>query len=260
MPNVISADGTKIAYEREGTGPLLIMVDGALCSRSMGPMKSIAKLLSSNFSVVRYDRRGRNDSGDTIPYSIDREVEDLASLIKHLNEAPFIFGISSGAVLILHAAIHGLQFRKIALFEPPATPVSASATQFQDHTSQLRAFVDSDRADLAVKYFLSKMVGVPKFVISVMQILPMWTKLKKLGKTLPYDAIITRPGVLTSLKLKSILTPTLVLWGQKSPPFMKEAASQIAENLPQAKTQELPKQNHNASAKSLAPALINFFT
>src|ERR1041385_3521219 len=78
---VISKDGTRIAYEKSGIGPLLILVDGDLCSRAFGPMPQLAQLLPGNFTVITYDRRGRNESSDTQPYSVEREIEDIEALI-----------------------------------------------------------------------------------------------------------------------------------------------------------------------------------
>jgi pimeloyl-ACP methyl ester carboxylesterase len=261
MPTVISADGTKIAYELSGSGPSIILVDGALCSRTIGPMKSIAKLLSSNFTVIQYDRRGRNESGDTKPYSIDREIEDLAALMKELNEEPFVFGISSGAVLILHAAIRGLRFKKIALFEPPVHPTDEHSlgASSPDHTACLTEFIDSNQPDLALKYFLTTMVAIPKLIVGMMRFLPLWKKLKAIAHTLPYDATLTRLGTLTKSELKSIHTTTLVLWGEKSPPFLREAAAEISENLPRSRGRGLKRQTHNVSAKALVPTLKEYF-
>jgi pimeloyl-ACP methyl ester carboxylesterase len=78
-----SADGTLIAYERFGDGPPIILVGGALTSalRSFRPFVDLAQALSSTFTVYTYDRRGRGDSGDTQPYAVDREIDDLEALI-----------------------------------------------------------------------------------------------------------------------------------------------------------------------------------
>src|SRR5215510_1242343 len=116
---VVSNDGTLIAYDRIGAGPPVILVDGALCSRALGPMPGIARLLAERFSVFTYDRRGRGDSGDTAPYAVERELDDLDALIREAGGAAHVFGISSGAVLALTAAARGLRITRLAVYEAP---------------------------------------------------------------------------------------------------------------------------------------------
>ena len=119
MKKVISKDGTAIAYDKAGNGPLVILVDGALCSRAFGPMPKLAKLLTNDFTVITYDRRGRNESTDTKPYAVEREIEDIGALINDNGGPAFVVGFSSGAALALAAAAHGLNISKLALYEPP---------------------------------------------------------------------------------------------------------------------------------------------
>src|SRR5687768_4252071 len=115
---VVSRDGTAIVYERSGTGPALILVDGAFCSRAFGPSPKLARLLAQHFTVYTYDRRGRGQSGDSQPYAREREVEDLAALIQQAGGEAFLVGLSSGAALALEAAASGLSVAKVAAFEP----------------------------------------------------------------------------------------------------------------------------------------------
>ncbi|MDP9188446.1 MAG: alpha/beta fold hydrolase, partial [Actinomycetota bacterium] len=114
-----SRDGTTIAFERAGEGPPLILVDGALCYRSFGPMPRLAELLAADFAVYRYDRRGRGESGDTTPYAVERELEDLEAVINETGGPAFVFGLSSGAALALEAAASGRPVSGLALYEPP---------------------------------------------------------------------------------------------------------------------------------------------
>src|SRR4029078_815550 len=104
MNHVRSQDGTLIAYERSGAGPALILVDGALCSRSFGPSPKLAALLARHFTVYAYDRRGRGQSGDTPPYTPAREVEDIAALVEAAGGSASLLGLSSGGALALSAA------------------------------------------------------------------------------------------------------------------------------------------------------------
>ncbi len=98
---------------RAASGPV-ILVDGALCNRAFGPMPELAKLLAPHFTVINYDRRGRNESGDTNPYSPEREIEDIDALIQAVGGPVFLAGISSGAALALRAAARGLNIKKLA--------------------------------------------------------------------------------------------------------------------------------------------------
>src|SRR4051794_6315211 len=119
MPTVTSADGTSIAYEVAGAGPAVILVDGAMCHRSGGPMRPLAALLRSRFTVYAYDRRGRGDSGDTAPYAVAREVEDLAALVEAAGGAACAYAISSGGALVLAAVAAGVPLTRLAIYEPP---------------------------------------------------------------------------------------------------------------------------------------------
>jgi pimeloyl-ACP methyl ester carboxylesterase len=223
-------------------------------------MGLVAKLLEPTCTVFQYDRRGRNESGDASPYSMEREIEDLEALAKEAGGSPFVFGISSGAVLIARAAIKGLPFKKIGLFEPPLElQKSPKETAGTDHSVQLKKDLSSGRPGDAIQYFLKSMVGVPSVVVMVMRLLPVWSKLKAVSHTLLYDAEITKEGSLSASDVASIQEPTIVIWGEKSSPFLKEAAQRFSSNLPNATGLELKGQSHNASGKVLVPVLNHFF-
>lgn len=119
VSSVRSADGTTIAFERSGAGPALILVEGAGCYREFGPLRSLSEWLAADFTVFTYDRRGRGESTDTLPYAIEREVDDLAALIAEAGGSASLYGVSSGALLALQAAASGLAISRLALFEPP---------------------------------------------------------------------------------------------------------------------------------------------
>ena len=118
MDKVISKDGTSIAFDKTGKGPALVLVDGAFCFRTYGVTPKLAPLLSCDFTVYSYDRRGRGDSSDTPPYSVDKEIEDLQKVIEQTGEVPFICGFSSGGALVLRAMEKGIKVKRTALFEP----------------------------------------------------------------------------------------------------------------------------------------------
>jgi pimeloyl-ACP methyl ester carboxylesterase len=263
MNTVQSRDGTTIAFEQTGEGPALILVDGALCYRESGPMRGLAKELASHFTVVVYDRRGRGESSDTRPYAVEREVEDLEAIIKHLGGSAYVFGISSGAALALETANRDRSIRKLALYEAPFIVDSTRDPIPSDFLDRLKAFVAANRRADAVKMFM-KLVGVPGFFIALMRFMPAWSKLTGIAHTLPYDISLVKDfevgKPLPRERWQSATMPTLVADGGKSPAWMRNAMQQLADVLPHASYRTLDRQTHMVNPKVLAPALVEFFT
>ena len=252
-----SRDGTAIAYERSGEGPALILVDGALCSRTFGPMPKLAPLLARHFTVYMYDRRGRGDSGDTQPYSREREVEDIAALIHEAGGPAFLVGLSSGAALALEAAASGLDVRKVAAYEPPFVGNGGGA----DYETELKRLLAAGDRGGAVKYFMRDMVGAPVPIVVMMQLMPwIWRKLKAVAHTLPYDAAVMNGFQVPAARLASVKVPTLALHGSKTDARLKKAALAVAEAVPGARHRALAGQTHNVKPTVLAPAVVEFFT
>ena len=183
---VRSKDGTSIAFDRVGTGPAVVLVDGALCHRRMGPMGSLATVLAPHFTVCTYDRGGRGESGHTEPYAIEREVEDLQGVIEATGGSALVCGISSGAVLALDAARRGVSGRKLALYEAPFIVDDTRTPLAPDYLARLTEMIAHDRRGEAVKYFMAA-VQVPKVFVVLMSILPSWKGLKATAPTLVHD-------------------------------------------------------------------------
>ena len=141
VTQITSADGTPISVEHIGSGPSLVLVDGAFCGRSFGPARALATTLADSFTVYFYDRRGRGDSGDTRPYSVEREIEDLAAVITHAGGDPYVYGISSGAALALEAAAAGIPMRKLATYEAPYTGIGNVDGTPVDHAGHLNSLL-----------------------------------------------------------------------------------------------------------------------
>ena len=259
MAKVTSKDGTQIAYDKTGSGFPVILVDGALCSRDFGPMLKLAQLLAPNFTVINYDRRGRNESGNTKPYAAEREIEDIEALINEAGGSAFVFGISSGAALSLAAAASGLNIPKLALYEPPFMVDDEGHHPPVDSLEQLKAMIAQDRRADAVKFFMRDMVGVPAFVVFIMKLMPIFKKLKAVAHTLPYDVTILGDFSLPEKRAASVKTPTLVSGGDKSPASMQHAVKKLAEVIPGSKLEILKGQTHNVSEKVIAPVLTKFF-
>ncbi len=262
MQTVLSKDGAAIAFDKSGKGPPLILVYGALCYRASGPMGPLAALLAPHFTVFTYDRRGRGDSGDSAPYAVEREVEDIDALIQEAGGSAFVYGISSGAALALEAANRGLAIRKLALYEAPFIVDDSRPPIPDDYLARLNGLIASDRRGGAVRLFM-KLVGVPAIFVAIMRFMPAWRKLKAVAHTLPYDITIVqdnqRGKPLPAKGWASVTAPTLVIAGGKSPAWMRHGMQALADVLPNARRHTLEGQTHMVDPKALAPALVEFF-
>jgi pimeloyl-ACP methyl ester carboxylesterase len=262
MQKVISRDGTSIAFEKSGTGPVLILVDGALCYRACGPMESLSKLLRQNFSVITYDRRGRGESGDTKPYAPEREIEDIAALMDAAGGSAFLFGASSGAAIALEAAARLKGVRKLALYEAPFIVDDSREPITIEYLAGINEAITSSKPGVAVGLFM-KSVGVPAALLVIMRLMPVWKKLKSVAHTLPNDFAFVNDNQqgkpLAAGPWTRINVPALVLVGGKSPDWMQHGMKDLARVLPRARLRSLEGQSHIINAKVVAPALTEFF-
>jgi pimeloyl-ACP methyl ester carboxylesterase len=262
---VRSKDGTEIAFEKSGTGPVVVLVPGALSDRRGGA--PLAARLAPRFTVIAYDRRGRGSSGDTRPYDVAREVEDIEALIDHAGGSAHLFGTSSGAALALEAAtrLPG-KVKKAALFEPPFVTDDSRPPMPPDLDARLKGMLAAGRRGDAVEYFMSKAVLVPPEPLAQMRRSPMWPDMEKLAHTLPYDMEVMGDTLfgkpLPAERWKAAKMPVLVLEGGRSGSWMRNSARSLAKVLPDATHQTLEGQDHSApftAAPAVAAALVEFF-
>ena len=262
MEKVISKDGTPIAVDIVGSGPALILVDGAMCSRGFGPMPALAKELAQQFTVYHYDRRGRGDSGDGVNYSVEREIEDLEAVIHKAGGSAMVFGASSGAALAAEAARRIRSIRRLALYEAPYVVDETHEPLPPTFIADTKTLIATNRRGDAVKKFM-RYVGTPRIAVTVMSCLPLWKKLTKIAHTLPNDLEIIAPHhqaqPLPKDKWAAITIPTLVMAGGKSPAWMKNAMREWADVLPNSVHQTLAGQTHMVKQDVLAAELIEFF-
>jgi len=260
MNTFTSRDGTRIAYDVRGSGPAVILIDGAWCGRNMGPMPKLAPLLAPHFTVYNYDRRSRGDSDLSTDYSPDREYEDLARLIDIAGGSASLYGTSSGAALALFAAARGLPVDRLAIFEPPFTDVPGGKPMPVGYQAEVERLVVGDRrADLA-KFFMVKMIGMPSIMMPLMRLNPAWKAMLHNAPSLPHDTAVMEGYGFPTAVARSIRVPTIVMSGDKTFKQLKEPVRLARETIPGARFASLPGQSHDAAAELVAPVLIDFFT
>jgi pimeloyl-ACP methyl ester carboxylesterase len=256
METVTSRDGTEIAFDRVGQGPPVILVSGGSVDRMS--LAGLSGQLSSDLTVLNYDRRGRGPSGDTQPYAIDREIEDIEAVIEAAGGEAGIFGSSSGAVLAMFAAGAGLPITKLAMWEPPYMP-DGMPTPPADQVEQYERMVAEGRRGDAVEYFMSKVVGMPPEFVAGARSQPWWSATEALAHTLAYDARIMGDYRIPTDRAANVKVPALVIAGGADMPFMRDTAAALAEALPDGETRFLDGQGHDVDMAVLAPVLTGFF-
>jgi pimeloyl-ACP methyl ester carboxylesterase len=254
----VSRDGTPLAYESTGQGPAVILVSGAMSTG--GTVAPLAVPLSDRFRVLVYDRRGRGASGDTAPYAVAREVEDLAALIEAAGGEASLYGISSGGALVLEAAACGLPVRRVAVYETPFADFSEhGAKERAEYTESLTAALAQGRRGDAVELFL-RLTGMPDGMIQGARRSPMWPGMEAVAPTLAYDNAVLGDGLLPRDRLAAITVPVLAVAGSASPDWMREATKAVAEAVPHGSYRSLEGQTHMVDPNALAPVLAEFFT
>jgi pimeloyl-ACP methyl ester carboxylesterase len=257
---VTSADGTTIVVETVGSGPALVLVDGALCSLEFGPARDVAAQLAGHFTVHLYDRRGRGGSGDTLPYAVEREVDDLAAVIAAAGADVFVMGQSSGASLALEAAAAGVPMRGLAVYEAPYVGVTPVRGRTPDYLADLQGLLAQDKRGAMVDYFMVRMVGGPAFLPVMMRLMPkVWRQLTAVAPTLLNDTRILGDFEVHPERLGAVRVPTLVMGGSKAKPNMMKAVEDVAAAVTGRPPVILAGQTHNVSPAVLVPELIAFF-
>jgi pimeloyl-ACP methyl ester carboxylesterase len=258
METTTSRDGTMIAYDVHGDGPPLVYITGATCSRTFLPVVRDSKILASAFRIVTYDRRGRGASSDTPPWSVAREVEDIEALIEALGGEAFLYGHSSGAVLAMHAALKlAPKVRGLMMYDAPWVHDTAEREEYAVLRTQVELLLDKGKNAAATRRFLTG-IGMPRWFVTMLPLLPGWRTMVELAPTLRYDLALTAD--LPPLRLAAeVRVPTHVLVGERSPSQLHEVARAVAGAVPGATFTTVPKQDHMVAARSLLPVLIDRF-
>jgi hypothetical protein len=255
MKTVASKDGTTIALDESGKGPAVVIVGGILGDRSQ--QAPLAVLLAEHFTVFNYDRRGRGESGFTPPYTIEREIEDLAAVIKDAGGSAFVYGTSGCAVIALEAAISGVVMRKLALWEPPYI-IPGSRPVPKDYQAQLTEMLEADRRGDMVELFMTQAVGMPAEFVAQMRNAPWWRAQEAVAHTLVYEATLMGDFSMPKTGFAMVTMPTLVIDGGEIP-WLSLSAQAVADALPNAQRRTLKGQPHNVDAAAIAPTLVEFF-
>ncbi len=258
MYTTASADGTMIAYERDGSGPPIIMVVGAFNTRAT--TAPLAAALAGKFTVLNYDRRGRGGSSDTLPYSVKREIEDIDALIAEAGGSAALFGYSSGATLALKAAADGLAITKLAVYDPPFVVDDSHPLLPANFAEQLAKLVAAGRRGEAVELYQRVAVGIPEEVVARMRQAPFRPGLEAIAHTLVYDATVIGDLALPPDLAASVTVPTLVIDGEHSPPIMHRAAEILGQRLANGRRCTLAGQSHDISPDATAPVLEEFLS
>jgi hypothetical protein len=256
MNRLTSSDGTTIAFERSGDGPPVILVCGGSTDRTANA--PLSELLAEHFTVFNYDRRGRGDSGDTAPYAVEREIEDIDAVIAVAGGSASVYGTSSGAALALEAAASGLAITKLALWEPSYI-VEGRPRPPADTARIYAELVAAGRRGDAVEYFMAKVVGLPPEFVAEARKAPWWPAQEALAHTLAYDATIMGDYSLPAERVASVMVATLVIDGGASFPWIRKTAQAIADIIPHAQRRTLEGQTHNVAAEAITPVLVEFF-
>jgi pimeloyl-ACP methyl ester carboxylesterase len=260
---VTSRDGTAIAFERRGDGPAVILVGGGFDDGAENA--PLAAALAGEFTVYNYSRRGRGKSGDTQPYALAREIEDVAALIALAGGSAHVHGVSSGGALVLEAAAAGVAFDHIAVYEIPWNMADDWPRRWGDYVARLHAALARQSRGEAVELFL-RVAGSADDGIASLQRSPYWAGMRELAHTLAYDAACLGDGRPPAERLARITRPTLVATGADHAPASPEwvraldaAADEVAARIPRARRRRLAGESHVVNAETFAPVLAHFF-
>jgi pimeloyl-ACP methyl ester carboxylesterase len=263
--HVTSKDGTSIAYDRQGSGPAVILVGGGLDDGSENA--PLATELAKHLTVYNYARRGRGDSGDTLPYALEREIEDIEALIAEAGGSAHLFGVSSGGALALEAAAAGLAIDRLAVYEAPYTIGVAASQRWQEYVEQLGPALAEGRRGDALELFM-RLAGSSEEDIARAKNSPMWPGLEALAHTLAYDAACVGNGQPPTARLAKIKQSTLVATGEAGldphtrglpSGYFERAAEAVAASIPHGERQTFEGQTHVADPKVVASVLERFF-
>ncbi len=253
---VTSKDGSKVAFEKSGNGPAIVIVS-AMPDRSANGQ--LVSLLEPHFTVYNYDRRGRGGTEDSKPYAIEREYEDLEAILDEAGGSAYVYGSSGMGIFALKAAAYGLndKFKKLIVWEPPFIVPGSRPAVPADYRQQLEKLLAEDRRGDMAELFLTAAAGIPAEYVKPLRDTPYWPAFEESAPALVHDAAMTGDFSIPET-LKNVTVSTLVLDGGTTP-WLTAGAEAVAQYLPKATRQTLADQQHNVEATVIALALIAYF-
>ncbi len=254
---VVSADGSRIAYETTGSGPLMVCIFGAICHRKFFPVRRDVQELAKEFTVVNYDRRGRGESNENSTWSLAREIEDIAALLEAHGGKAILYGHSSGAVIALEAALMlNERVEKVVLYDPSYVSNPSDKKEFLTLKAEVEHLLSIGKRSQALKTFLAG-IGMPALFVALLPFFPGWTTMKKMAHTIMYDISVTEDLVPVD-RLQYIRRPTLLLAGGKSPQSIQEVFRTLAQTIPQCESSLVADQDHMVSMNAILPQMTKF--
>ena len=264
MDRVVSKDGTAIACTRSGDGPAVVLVGGGLDDGTENA--ALVPALAGSCTVANYARRGRGASGDTPPYALEREIEDLAAVVDALGGRAHAFGASSGGALLLEAAAAGVPLDRVAVWEVPYAVGEDAVAAWQEYAAALREALGRDDRDLALELFM-RLAGSPQELVEQVRRSEHWPAMRTLAPTLAHDAACLGDGPPPVDRLRTVRQPVLVLTGpggedavqELAGDFMGASADAVAAALPDATRRRLAQGGHMVDPAVLGPVLTDWF-
>ncbi|MET3719601.1 MULTISPECIES: alpha/beta hydrolase [unclassified Arthrobacter] len=253
IQHVKSADGTLLAVESFGDGEPLIVLGGALSTRAA--VQQYVPFLATDFSVIGVDRRGRGDSGDTPPYAVEREVEDVAAIVRAVGGSAKVYGHSSGAILALEAAAAGVPISSLLAYEPPFCTPQEPGESWDQFAARVRQLAETGRRDEAVEAFL-RHAGVP---VEAVKQSPWWPGMTALAHTLFYDLTLAGNADIPAERLAKIQAPVLAVYGGNSDSWAQNSAEGVVSAVQNGRTALVPGYDHMVAPEALTPILLDFF-
>ena len=258
---VTSADGTRIAYDVEGSGPPVILIGGAMQFRGFDPVtvEMAHALASHGFTVVNYDRRGRGESPADVPITLAQTIDDLRALIDELTEgaddAVALFGNSSGGSIALAAAAAGLPVSRLVFFEVPLD--EDGGTSGAEYLAGLREYIAAGDHEGAVEYYMADM---PREWLDGAKQSPAWQTMLDIAPSLEPDAesLAWTQSAPRDELWRGITQPTLALVGEQTLPIMTSAVASVVASLPNAETRTIPGENHSWEPRTMALVIAEF--
>jgi pimeloyl-ACP methyl ester carboxylesterase len=268
MAAITSKDGTKIGFDKVGSGPAVILVNGAMSYRwAIDPtLAQLAELMSKDFTVYNFDRRGRGestDNSDVETFTKEREIEDVQALIEDAGGEAMLVGFSSGSAVALETAAVTPGVHKVSTYEIPFI-VDDGREPLEDYKGFATKLVRENKLEELLEWWLTKVVGMPsEFVGGMRQDPNFWGSMKAIAPTIAHDAAFMTEFMkgqpLPAGYWSKVTVPTLVIDGGASEPWMHHASDALAEQLPDARRITLEGQTHSVDASKLAPVIIDFF-